>query len=145
MKRHFSYLIPKVEVRRCRHGKGVFCTNKIYQDEIVAVFGGYILTVEDVLVLPEKIKQFVMQVDEELFIGPKKISELDDAEFINHSCDPNLQVKGQITLIAKRDILEGEEVTFDYASVDRHPVLGSFECHCGASNCRKIITPYDYT
>ena len=39
------------------------------------------------------------------------------AEYINHSCDPNLRasiVKGHILYISKRKISVGEELTVDY-------------------------------
>lgn len=54
------------------------------------------------------------------------------SHFVNHSCDPNLEVFGvwintldprlpRIALFAKRDIARGEELTFDYMmTVDAH-------------------------
>lgn len=54
------------------------------------------------------------------------------SHFVNHSCDPNLEVFGvwintldprlpRIALFAKRDIARGEELTFDYMmTVDSH-------------------------
>lgn len=61
------------------------------------------------------------------------------AEFINHSCDPNLVtriMKGHILYWSKRDIRPGEELTVDYHfswKIHRVP------CHCGAPNCRGTI------
>ncbi len=61
------------------------------------------------------------------------------AEFINHSCDPNLYskiVKGHILYMSKRVIEPGEELTVDYRfdpDVERTP------CHCGSPNCRGTI------
>ena len=37
---------------------------------------------------------------------------------LNHSCEPNLDVKGQIVFVAIRDIEEDEELSFDYAMTD---------------------------
>jgi SET domain-containing protein len=61
------------------------------------------------------------------------------AEYINHSCEPNLIsriVKGHILYFSLRNIKRGEELTIDYhfsADVDKVP------CACGAPNCRGTI------
>jgi SET domain-containing protein len=61
------------------------------------------------------------------------------AEFINHSCDPNVVariVKGHILYVSLRDIKVGEELTVDYhfdKKVERVP------CKCGAAKCRGTI------
>jgi SET domain-containing protein len=61
------------------------------------------------------------------------------AEYINHSCDPNLVsriMKVHILYLSLRDIKRGEELTIDYRfdkKVER--VL----CRCGAIKCRGTI------
>ncbi len=61
------------------------------------------------------------------------------AEFINHSCDPNIVarvVKGHILYYSVRDIRPGEELTVDYhfsKDVEKVP------CACGANRCRGTI------
>lgn len=58
------------------------------------------------------------------------------AEFINHSCDPNLTMRrnrGQIFLYSFRKIKAGEELTVDYGFRCAYP------CHCGSSKCRGTI------
>jgi SET domain-containing protein len=55
------------------------------------------------------------------------------AEFINHSCDPNLtvrKIRGRIFLYSFRRIKAGEELTVDYAFRCTCP------CRCGSSKCR---------
>ena len=56
----------------------------------------------------------------------------------NHSCDPNTGYEG-LNLKALRDIQAGEELTLDYACL-LDEVMGSFECHCGSPNCRKVVS-----
>jgi uncharacterized protein len=61
------------------------------------------------------------------------------AEFINHSCQPNLRaciVRGRILYISKRRIAAGEELTVDYQFSRK---VGKVPCRCGASNCRGTI------
>jgi uncharacterized protein len=61
------------------------------------------------------------------------------AEYINHSCEPNLAariVKGHILYVSLRIIKPGEELTVDYMfdrKVDKIP------CSCGSRKCRGTI------
>jgi uncharacterized protein len=65
------------------------------------------------------------------------------AEYINHSCEPNLAsriLKGHILYMSVRDIQPGEELTVDYRfdkKVERVP------CRCGSPKCRGTINIYD--
>ena len=44
-----------------------------------------------------------------------------------------------LDVIALRNIKQSEELTLDYAEM-MDSTIGSFECTCGSSNCRKIIS-----
>ena len=60
-----------------------------------------------------------IQIAENLFIAPVKEEERDGSMiFSNHSCDPNIGVKGQIVFVAMRDSTRGEELTHDWAMTD---------------------------
>ncbi len=57
------------------------------------------------------------------------------AEFINHSCDGNLESHvygGHIYLSSRRRIEAGEELTYDYN------IIGDYDapCRCGTAKCR---------
>jgi SET domain-containing protein len=61
------------------------------------------------------------------------------AEFINHSCSPNLYVRvihDHILYMSLRAIEAGEELTVDY-NFDKH--VEEVRCACGAPNCRGTI------
>jgi hypothetical protein len=46
--------------------------------------------------------------------------------------------------VARRDILPGEEITYDYATSEAHPWWKEkWVCQCGADNCRGVITGRD--
>jgi uncharacterized protein len=62
--------------------------------------------------------------------------------YLNHSCDPNLGMRGEITFVAMRDIGPGEELTHDWAMTDDDDY--SIECNCGAPDCRKTLTGKDW-
>lgn len=62
--------------------------------------------------------------------------------FINHSCEPNVGVSGQIMYVAMRRIKPGEELTLDYAMID--DAFFRMKCQCGSKNCRGVITGKDW-
>lgn len=60
------------------------------------------------------------------------------AEFINHSCAPNLVARlrdGHIWLVSLRRIAQGEELSFDYQLTGFHLI----PCNCGAAECRGFL------
>ena len=140
-----SYRSPKTEVRESKiHGHGLFAVADIAKDEIIAIKGGHIV---DRKTLREKITPVLgpveIQVDDDLFIAPVTEEERElSMLYSNHSCEPNLGVRGEITFVAMRDIRTGEELTHDWAMTDVDDY--SVECNCGAANCRKILTGKDW-
>lgn len=69
------------------------------------------------------------------------------ASFTNHSCEPNAHVvtacswdgkHGAVLCYAGRDIVEGEEICFDYASTETELTLAlaTADCLCNSGNCR---------
>jgi len=140
-----SYSSPKTEVRQSRiHGRGLFATDEIAKDEIVAVKGGHII---DRKTLREEVAprlgRVEIQIDKDLFIAPVTDEERElSMLYSNHSCDPNLGIRGEITFVARRDIRAGEELTHDWATTDDDDYL--VDCKCGAPDCRKILTGKDW-
>jgi SET domain-containing protein len=140
-----SYRSPKTEVRESKiHGRGLFATADIGKDESVAAKGGHIV---DRKTLREQISPRLgpveIQIDEDLFIAPVTEEEREGSMlYSNHSCDPNLGMRGEITFVAMRHIRVGEELTHDWATTDDDDY--SVECKCGAPNCRQILTGKDW-
>src|SRR4029077_14320624 len=140
-----SYLSPKTEVRESKiHGRGLFATADIAKDEIVAVKGGHIINRKT---LRDEVRPHLgpveIQIDNDLFIAPVTAEERESSMlYSNHSCDPNLGMRGEITFVAMRDIQADEELTHDWATTDNDDY--SVECKCGTANCRKILTGKDW-
>ena len=140
-----SYRSPKTDVRESKiHGRGLFATADIAKDETVAVKGGHII---DGRTLRESITPVLgpveIQIDDNLFIAPLTNEERElSMLYLNHSCDPNLGMRGEITFIAIRDIRAGQELTHDWAMTDDDDY--SVECNCGAPVCRKTLTGKDW-
>ena len=70
--------------------------------------------------------------------------------FINHSCDPNLEVKTVFTrgmhqpphlaFFCRKDVLVGTELTWKYNSASTSKTnTGGIECKCGASSCNRFL------
>src|SRR5208337_4764476 len=144
-----SWLCPKLEVRKSKtHKKGVFARVNIAKGERLAIFGGDIMLIDEIDDLPERLQEYPMQIEQRFVLGSRNALQPEDTDFFNHSCDPNAGFKGQIFLVAMRDIKMGEEVTFDYAMVVSESIGSTttfeMECRCGARNCRKLITENDW-
>lgn len=61
----------------------------------------------------------------------------------NHGCDPNLWWGEPYTLIARRHIAAGEELTHDYATSTGEEDF-VMDCHCGSELCRGRVTGRDW-
>ncbi|HBS05715.1 MAG TPA: hypothetical protein DEA96_12165 [Leptospiraceae bacterium] len=141
-KRIQSHLSDAAEMRQSPvSGSGVFATRNIKKDELVALWGGTIYREDQLESLPSELRHYLLQVDESLYIGPADLENVDDSEYFNHSCEPNLGFKGQVALVAMRDIEAGEELTFDYAMAETYDQ--EFYCGCGSSLCRGNIRGSD--
>lgn len=142
----FSWMSPKLEVRETdKYGKGIFAVKNLSKGELLAILGGYILTLKENMGLPKEFSDTGVQIAENFNITGKNIKE--DTDCFNHSCDPNAGFGGQIFLIAMRNINKDEEITFDYAMV-LHKAKGiklyKIKCLCGSKNCRGYVTEDDW-
>lgn len=149
--RCFSWVHPHIEVRQGdKTGFGSYATAPIKQGEIVIIQGGRIIP-SALLDNPEfeSYAYHCFQIEQDFYICPVELKrEAADGIFnVNHSCNPTCGFRGQISMVAMRDIQTGEQITFDYAMSD----VGSEEqgwvnmaCLCGSQNCRKTITGGDW-
>lgn len=83
---------------------------------------------------------YIFRIDDDLMVDATMYGNI--ARFMNHSCAPNCYSKvvevgkgsydKHIIIFAKRDLLPGEELQYDYQFA-----LGGdkLECHCGSRNC----------
>src|SRR5207253_8152644 len=61
-----------------------------------------------------------IQIEDGLYIAPGRAEDVEaNLLCLNHSCNPNVGVRGQITFVAMRDVPAGAELTIDYAMIDR--------------------------
>jgi SET domain-containing protein len=139
-----SYRSPKTAVRRSRIvGRGLFANTAIARGEIVCVKGGHLLTKAEFAQYKSVANEADLRIADNLFLAPVSEAEFEDVMmFLNHSCEPNVGIQGQIVFVAMRDIAGGEELTLDYATIDHDSE--PMACRCGAEGCRRLITSQDW-
>jgi uncharacterized protein len=137
-----SYHSPKLEARRIdgKGGRTLVVREPIEAGELVVVWGGEVVHASRLNTLTPAERLLTIQVEEDLYL----VSARDGAaDWVNHSCDPNCGLRGQIALVALRRLEPGEEICFDYAMSDGTP-YDEFDCGCGAKHCRGRITGEDW-
>jgi SET domain-containing protein len=139
-----SWRSLKTEVRQSPiHGHGLFAIEEIGKDEIVAVKGGHIITRAQLADINSRLGPVEIQVDDSLFVAPVTSEERDGSMlYSNHSCDPNLGVRGSIVFVAMRDISAGEELTHDWCMTDNDTY--EIGCKCGSLICRGMLRGNDW-
>ncbi|MFN2168972.1 MAG: SET domain-containing protein, partial [Anaerolineae bacterium] len=138
-----SYLSPQLEARSlpAKGHYGVFAQEDVAQGTLLAVWTGDVVDEEALEQVPVEIRPYVAQIEETLYLVSRP--PIEPADYINHSCDPNAGMSGQIGIVALRDIRAGEEVCIDYAMCDGSP-YDEFECSCGVPRCRGHVTGMDW-
>ena len=86
----------------------------------------------------------LLQIGKDKYMGLS--GDYDDN--INHSCNPNCYIHivgNRAFLYSLYNIRPGTEITYDYSITSTATREDwSFNCHCGFSDCRKIISGYSY-
>ena len=139
---HTTYSAPGLRVVTLQSlGRGVVAERVFARGEVIAVWRGPTITAREAANLPTDERDQLLQVDDDAFIYSDE--ELVTVDFINHSCDPNCGFSNGATLVAMREILPGEAVTFDYAMSDTNSFI-AFKCRCGSSSCRGQMSGNDW-
>ncbi len=141
--RAHSYLSPKCEVRTVddRGGHTVVAREAIAKGELIVVWSGMLVDGTELDALPASVRRYSLQVEENQYLV--SLSDCEPPDYVNHCCDPNAGLSGQIALVAMRDIAPGEEITYDYAMSDGS-AYDEFTCGCGAADCRGRVTGDDW-
>jgi len=153
---------PSVRLRPCdpkEKGLGLFAMEKIKKGEVVwkhcpephGRLTARIYSKKEIeQVWTEDLDWFwhwAYRCGEDLFLGPAtKESPMQEATYYqNHSCDPSTWWEDETTLVARRDIEVGEEITYDYGTSEAdEEELGLVGCLCGSPLCRGEIRGDDH-
>lgn len=140
-----SYISSKVELGRSKIGKGLFAKENIPKGEVVVDFtgaSGKFLSTKEADVLYDQGDDYMIQVDDDLYFAATTPTELEDADYTNHSCDPNCGIQGSLRIVTMRKVQKDEEITIDYAMTESSDYV--LNCLCKTTICRKIITGNDW-
>jgi hypothetical protein len=142
-----SWYDPRVEIRPSSiQGGGMFAGAPFQSGEAVAIVGGTLMTGAEFAVYLRGAERWnAHQVGEDLhLVDLIQTPEAVDGS-LNHSCDSNLWMGDEVTIIAQRAIEAGEELTLDYALTTTQPdwALGQ-PCQCGTPLCRGRVTGNDW-
>lgn len=142
-----SWADPRIIVKHSDiQGQGGFAGDTIQAGEIVVRIGGTVMTEAEFQTFAATAAQYdAIQIDEDLHLVDLSPDPRATNGSINHSCDANLWMHDATTLVARRDILPGEELTVDYALFTALPTwILDTPCQCGTPTCRHTITGNDW-
>ncbi|OGZ99258.1 MAG: hypothetical protein A3D57_01535 [Candidatus Sungbacteria bacterium RIFCSPHIGHO2_02_FULL_46_12] len=129
------------------HGDGVFAKKQIIRGEKLMVFGGALISKEQVLSGSYRSRSIWIVSPNHYLALPNSDTKESLDEDLNHSCDANAWLIDEVTLVAKRDIAPGEEITLDQGTwnfEDNAYTDNKEPCSCGTKTCRKILTENDW-
>ncbi len=125
-------------------GQGVHAIEPIAGGEVVAVKGGHVVDGTTVANLSTGISNSAFQIAADHFLAALTPQEYDGVMMrVNHSCEPNVGIGGNVLLVSMRDIAVGEELTIDYALFLGDPGF-AMQCRCPAASCRGTVTGVDW-
>lgn len=140
----------RIQTRRSGvHGKGVFAITDFAQGETIIEYVGEIISWKEALRRHphdplDPNHTFYFHIDETHVIDAKHGGN--SSRWINHSCKPNCEpdeIDGRIFIKARRNILAGEELSYDYGLVIDAPLTdklkAEYPCWCGAKKCRGTL------
>ena len=137
---------PRLSLRLSpTHGQGLFASQPIREGEIVMIWGGTLYTrqdLQDIRAGKIKVAEFSYSfIDEDILMAAPP-DGLD--YFVNHSCDPNVWMRDDVTVVARRDIATDEEIRGDYAVWEAEPSYVLEPCLCGSPLCRHTVSGNDW-
>lgn len=132
------------------HGIGTFTKKAIPKGTAVFVFYGtaFIHTIDDLSKKPwqDRYSFFKCNIplSDDLWIGDQ--NHRLKTTYINHSCEPNLVIEGQILVRCYRNIQAKEELCLDYGTLFLCNYMDTVieKCLCKSTLCRKEITSHDW-
>ncbi|HEU5122568.1 MAG TPA: SET domain-containing protein-lysine N-methyltransferase [Verrucomicrobiae bacterium] len=123
---------------------GVFSSRFIREGTVVIRWGGIVFTGSEMRE-GKACQHTYVGIDDDLFLANPAAQPPGLDDFMNHSCDGNLWMEDDTTLIARRDIMADEELTSDYALWLNLPEYRmKTPCNCHSPLCRHTITGLDW-
>jgi len=129
------------------HYDGVLAAAPIRRGEKLMEFGGQLISRADADDGPYRVRS-IWAVGEDAYLAlPEADTDPSLDENLNHSCDANSWLVGDVTLVARRDIAAGEEITLDQGTWnydETEYTVDAEDCTCGSPSCRVRLSENDW-
>ena len=123
------------------HGTGLFAAGPFAAGDVIMIWGGALYARADLEAGHIPRSTSYSFIEEDLLIAaPGDAMDY----FVNHSCDPTVWMADEVTVVARRAIGPGEEITGDYAVWESSPSYIIDPCRCGSAGCRGQFTGDDW-
>jgi len=120
----------KYQVKKSSAGLGLFATAEIKKGELVIEYTGERITEAEA---NRRGGKYLFELNDNWTIDGK--GRENTARYLNHACKPNCypelsEDEKQIHIYAKRKILAGEELTYNYGKMYFNDLIGRDNCQC---------------
>lgn len=121
---------PSVVVKRSRAGLGLFAHTQFKKGDFIIEYTGEHITHEE---SDRRGGKYLFILSDDVVVDGKERNNI--ARYINHSCTPNAEAEtdedaGKIRILAKRTILPGEEICYDYGKDYFNEYIKPHGCRC---------------
>jgi len=124
-----SVKYPKTVIKKSKAGKGIFATEEIKRGTKILQYIGLKVSTDHANENPNR---YIFEIDENWSLDGSPM--WNTARYFNHSCTPNaesiMEGDDRIFIAAKRKILPGSEITFDYGQEYINDYIKKGGCKC---------------
>jgi len=129
-------------------GTGLFTTADIPEGTVLMIWGGQVVNREGIDYAKYR-GETVVAISETQYLALPITDTSESLDvFLNHSWDPTAWLIDEVTVVARRLIRAGEEITTEFATwFDYEPgtaYSASWNCTCGSPSCRGVLSPRDW-
>ena len=126
-----------VVVKRSSAGLGLFANTTFKRNDFIIEYTGEHITHDEADVRGGK---YLFILSKKIVVDGKGRNNI--ARYINHSCRPNAEAEtdedaGKIRISAKKTILPGEEITYDYGKDYWSEYIKPQGCRCRTCHVKK--------
>jgi len=122
----------KLTVKRSRAGLGLFANTEFKRGDFIVEYTGEHISDEEA---DRRGGKYLFILNKKHVIDGKGRENI--ARYINHSCKPNAEAESdeddmKIRVLARKKILPGEEITYDYGKEYWDEYIKPYGCKCTA-------------
>ncbi len=120
----------KLIVKRSRAGLGLFANTEFKRGDFIVEYTGELISDEEA---DNRGGKYLFILNKKQVIDGKRRNNI--ARYINHGCTPNAEAESdedemKVRILARRKILPGDEITYDYGKEYWDEYIKPFGCRC---------------